>query len=50
MMVKWIFAHVTSNVYPKSDGNQWTNPPVIVNSALVGKTLQDKIALTFDHS
>lgn len=33
MTVKYIFAHVETTVYPEKRGNQWTNLPIIVNTA-----------------
>lgn len=35
---KWILAHVSLSVYPVNKGNQWTNPPIIANTAPIDNT------------
>lgn len=38
IIVKWIFAQVSSRVYPENRGNQWTKPPMIANTAPIDRT------------
>lgn len=38
MIVKWIFAQVLSSINPENKGNQWTNPPMIANTAPIDST------------
>lgn len=37
--VKWIFAHVESNVYPENSGTQRTKLPIIANIVPIARTI-----------
>lgn len=38
MTEKWIFAQVSSRVYPVNSGNQCTNPAIMAKTAPIDRT------------